>query len=210
MRLWRRLARGWGALTHRADADRDIADEVGDFLERAAAAHRARGLTPEEALRAAHLELGNVTGVREQVRSIGWENVVETFRADLRHAARQLAAQPGFTAVTMLTLALGIGGTTAIFSAVNPILFHALPYPDADRVAVIVEPHNDGGRGAGSFGMYRAFADRSRAFAALAVLKTWQPALTGVDRPERLEGQRVSASYFRVLGVAPAIGRDFV
>ncbi|HEY6807893.1 MAG TPA: ABC transporter permease [Gemmatimonadales bacterium] len=209
MHVWRRLVRGARALVHPADAEQDIADEVRDYLERAAAAHRARGLAPEAALRAAHLELGNVTGVREQVRSIGWEHAVESFRADLRHATRQLAAQPGFTLVTVLTLALGIGGTTAIFSAVNPILFQALPYPDPNRVVMIVEPHGDGGRGAGSFGMYRAFADRSRSFDALAALKSWQPTLTGLDRPERLDGQRVSASYFRVLGVAPAIGRDF-
>jgi hypothetical protein len=209
MNLGRRVAGGWRALVRRAAADQDIADEVRDYLERAAAAHRARGFAPDEALRAAHLELGNVTGVREQVRAVGWENGLETFRADLRHAARQLAAQPGFTVITVLTLALGVGATTVIFSAVNPILFRRLPYPDADRTAAIVETRLDGGRSAGTFALYRAYAERSRSFAALAVLKAWQPTLTGRDQPERLEGQRVSADYFRVLGVAPVIGREF-
>ena len=99
---------------------------------------------PEEARRAARLEFGNVTAVREQVRGYGWEHVVETLAADLRHGARRLRSSPGFTAVSVMTLALGIGASTAIFSAVNPILFDPLPYPDADRVATIWDVSRDG------------------------------------------------------------------
>ncbi|HEU4629168.1 MAG TPA: ABC transporter permease [Gemmatimonadaceae bacterium] len=210
MSLWRQLARGLRALTHRSAADRDIADEVQHYLEQATAAHVARGLPPAEALRAARLELGGVTRVREEVRGYGWENVVETGLADLRYAVRRLRGAPGFTAVTVLTLALGIGGTTAIFSAVHPILFEPLPYPHAERIVTVTDAAADGTSIDVTFGTYRELDARSRSFAATAVAKPWQPTLVGREQPERLDGQRVSASYFRVLGVAPALGRDFL
>jgi putative ABC transport system permease protein len=207
--LWRQLARGLRVLTNRSDADQDVADEVQHYLEQAAAEHVARGLSQSDALRAARLEIGGVASVREQVREYGWENVAATVLTDLRYAARGLRAAPGFTAITVLTLALGIGGTTAIFSAVNPILFEPLPYPHPNRIAMILEIRNDGGRTAGTFAMYRALAERNRSFEAIAVFKPWQPTVTGADQPERFEGQRVSAGYFHVLGVSPIAGRDF-
>jgi hypothetical protein len=132
MSLWRQLARGLHVLTHRSVADQDLSDEVQHYLEQATAAHIARGLSPDEARRAARMEAGNMTTVREEVRGHGWENLLGTFFADVRYAARWLRRKPGFTAITVLTLALGIGATTAIFSAVNPILFEPLPYPQVD------------------------------------------------------------------------------
>src|SRR5215813_2541452 len=122
---------------------------------------------------------------------------------DLRYSARMLVKKPGFTLIAVITLALGIGASTAIFSAVHPILFASLPYPQADRLAVIWEERKDGGRIESTFGAYRAFVERSRSFEALAVMKAWQPIMVGDREPERLEGQSVSASYFRVLGVSP-------
>src|SRR4029453_5729627 len=83
------------------------------------------------------------------------------------------------------------------------------PYPQPGRIATIEEIGSDGSRNAGTFGMYRELSERSRSFEAIAVAKAWQPPLTGGDPPERLEGQRVSASYFTVLGVSPTAGRDF-
>src|SRR5262245_42439354 len=87
--------------------------------------------------------MGEESGVREDVRGYGWENAVEALVTDLRYAARRLRAAPGFTAIAVGTLALGIGGTTAIFSALHPILFARLPYPDAGRIVTIWEsPHS--------------------------------------------------------------------
>ncbi len=193
----------------RPAADQDCADEVQQYLDDAAAAGLARGLSAEDARRSARMELGSTTAVREQVSSYGWENAVRTAIADLRYAARQLRKNAGFAVVCALTLALGIGASTAIFSVVNPILFKPLPYPHASRVLTIWNTY-DGGRSEIAFGTYRELAERSRLFEATAVFEPWQPAMTGGVQPERINGQSVSASYFRVLGVAPVLGRDFL
>ena len=203
------MSRGLRALTNRRATDGEHAEEAQFFLDQLVAAHVARGMSRDDAMRAARLELGGLTQVREEMRSYGWENVVDSTWSDLRHALRRLRAAPGFTLIAVLTLSLGIGATTAIFSAVSPILFEPLPYPESKRIAMIWEIGSDGARGEGTFGLYRAFAERSRSFAALAAIRSWQPTLTGSDRPERLNGQRVSASYFTVLGVSPRIGPGF-
>ncbi len=209
MSLWRQLTRGLRVLTRREAADRDLADEVRHYLEEAAAAHMAAGLTPDAARRAAQLEIGNTTVVRDEVRGYGWERGLGDTAADLRYAFRRLRQSPGFTAVAVLTLALGVGATTAIFGALYPILIQPLPYPAASRIAMLVETYRDGSRSGGTYGMYHGLAERTRAFDAMAVFKPWGPTVTGEERPEILSGQRVSASYFAVLGVPPAIGRDF-
>jgi putative ABC transport system permease protein len=209
MSLRRQLIRGLRVLTHRETAERDVADEVRDYLEQAAAAWEESGLSPDDARRAARLEFGNPTVVREQVRSYGWERPLETFAADLRYAARQLLLNPGFALVSIVTLALGIGASTAIFSAVNPILFQPLPYPHADRLMIIQELRNNGSPRRPTFGTFHGLAEASLSFDAMAVMKPWQPTMVGTGQPERFEGQRVSAGYFRALGVFPSMGRDF-
>jgi hypothetical protein len=128
---------------------------------------------------------------------------------DLRYGVRMLLKNPSFTLIAAFTLALGIGASTAIFSVVNPILFEPLPYPQAGRVTMIWDFGPGGARADVTFGAYRELAERSRSFDALAVMRAWQPTVTGSAEPERLDGQRVSASYFRALGVPPALGRDF-
>jgi len=128
---------------------------------------------------------------------------------DLRYALRQLRKSPGFASAAVVILAVGIGGTTAIFSAVNPILFEPLPYPHAGRIVMIWYAGEDGRPSPQAFHTYRELAERNHTFESLAVMKAWQPTVTGGDQPERLEGQQVSAGYFRVLGVLPALGRDF-
>src|ERR1043166_2280805 len=209
MSAWRQLVRGLRSLVHRDRADRDVADELQHYLEQATAAHLARGLPPDAALRAARLEMGSATGVREEGRASGWEHAAETLLADLRYAARRLRSAPGFTAIAVLTLAVGIGATTAIFSAVNPILFQPPPYPDPGRIVMVWETFNAGGRQEGTFGMYAELKERARSFDAIAVLRPWEPTMTGSAEPERIAGQRVSAGYFHVLGVSPVLGRDF-
>jgi putative ABC transport system permease protein len=209
MSLWRQLTRGLRALTHRKAHDRDVADELQDYMDRASAALEESGLSPDEARRAARLEHGNPTVVREQILSFGWENLAGTLAADLRYAARQLIQNPGFALIGIVTLALGIGASTAIFSAVNPILFQPLPYPHAGRLMSIQELRSSGSPRRPTFATFQALSGGSRSFDAMAVMKPWQPTMVGSDQPERFEGQQVSAGYFRALGVSPVLGRDF-
>lgn len=208
-RLLRQLGLGLRALVLRARRDRDVADEVAQFFAAAEEDAMARGLSAEEARRAVRRELGNPAAAREEARAYGWENLVEATLADLRVAARRLRASPGFALLAVGTLGLGLGATTAVWSVVQPVLFAPLPYPDGERLALLWEVGEDGSRVHGTYGAYRELGARAHAFEGLAVMRSWQPTLTGPGEPERLEGQRVSAEYFRVLGVRPALGRGF-
>ena len=134
---------------------------------------------------------------------------MEKLVQDLRYALRQLQKSPGFGCAAVLILALGVGGTSSIFSVLNPVLFEPLPYPHASRIMTIWYSGGDGERVPQAFHTYREVAERNHSFEALAVMKPWQPTLSGGDQPERLDGQRVSAAYFRVLRVPLALGRDF-
>ena len=137
-------------------------------------------------------------------------NMVADIWKDLRYGFRMLLKRPGFTAIAVITLALGIGASTAIFSAVKPILFESLPYPDAGQIVTISDDFGTVDSSVGvTFGNYQELVQRSKFFTAIAVVKPWRPALIGQAEPERLEGQRVSASYFNVLGVSPALGSNF-
>jgi putative ABC transport system permease protein len=199
----------------RADADEELHAYLRDRIEQLV----ARGMAPE----AAHAEAvrrlgGSVDQIREQLRRsavhreehMRLSQFVDDLRLDGRYAVRALTRRPRFTAVAVLTTALGIGASTAIFSAARPILFSPVPYPDAGRVVVVEEtlgPEAGDRLGWATFDDVRA---RTRTLAAVAALGSWEPTLTGNGQPAILEGQRVTAQYFRVLGVHPALGRDFI
>src|SRR4051812_30542026 len=127
MSLWRQLSTGLRALIRPNDVDRDITDELQHYLDDATAANLARRLRPVDARRAARIEIGNTTVVRVQVRTAGWESVVEASLADVRYSIRRLRHKLGFAIVGVRGLALGLGATTAIFSFVKPILLESLP-----------------------------------------------------------------------------------
>jgi predicted permease len=178
-------------------------------MDQAEADLMARGVPPAQARRATRLRYGDGLAAREDVRRYGWEGWVDTLLTDLRLSVRTLRQKPGFAAVVVLTLGMGIGAVTAIFSVVRPVLFEPLAYPDPDRLLSIDSRAEDGTLVPSTYGTYLELSRRSRGFGALAVLKPWQPTLTGGEEPERLEGQSVSGAYFEVLGVPPAVGPGF-
>jgi putative ABC transport system permease protein len=207
--LLRPLVRGLAALLRPRRADTDLEDEVRHYLDQAAAAHVARGLSPEKARRAAALEVGGATAVREQVRSSRWEHALESMLQDGRYALRRLRKDPAFTLTAVVTLALGIGASTAVFSAVSPILLEPLPFPHARRLVTVDDRNVGGVPMPATLGSYEELEARTHVFEALAAADRWQPSLTGTGDPERLDGERVTAGYFGVFGAVPIVGRDF-
>jgi predicted permease len=209
MRILKSIAGGLAALLHPRAADRDVTDEVQQFLDDATAAYERRGLSYRDAVRAATLDMGNATVTREQVRVAGWEHAVESLLADVRYALRRLRGAPAFTITAVATLALGIGASTTVFSVISPILIEPLPFPHADRIVTIDDRNGAGAAMPITLGSFAELQARTRSFETLAAADDWQPSLSGSGDPERLKGERVTSKYFDVYGVAPIAGRDF-
>src|SRR5688572_14338380 len=134
-----------------------------------------------------------------------------TLFTDLRYALRMLLKNPGFTLVAMITLALGIGGNTAIFSIVDAVLIRPLPYRDPERLVAVTEFHRGQGREISvSWWNFRDWRDQNQVFEQIAAVQGAGFILTGMGDPERIQGQNVSASLFATLGSPPALGRDFL
>jgi putative ABC transport system permease protein len=197
-------------LFSRSSVDREIDAELKSHIEMRIEDNLAAGMSAEDARRDALVRFGNPLLMKERVIAADAALGLESIWADLHYALRQLRRSPGFAWTSILILALGIGACTAIFSAVKPILLDPLPYPHASRIMMLWEMRKDGAPMDVTFGTFHGLVERSRSFDAMAVMKPWQPTLAATDRPERFEGQRVSADYFRTLGVSPLLGRDFV
>ncbi len=191
--------------------ERDVEEELRAHLERRAQDNVAAGMSPEEARYDAQRRFGNSTLVKEDTRAmdiVGW---IETTGQDLRYAARMLLRTPGFTIVAILTLALGVGANTAIFSIVNAVLLHSLPYPDPDRLVRIF--FNEPGLGLRDVRFSKPELDdlltRAGVFEDVSPIYEGSENLTGGKQPERIDGVNGSFSYFSMLGVTPQIGRLF-
>ena len=193
----------------RARLERDLDEELEDLVAELTAEHVARGVEPSEARRLACLEVGGVEQVKESVRAAqAWSGLASVWR-DARFGLRSLRRTPLFAAVATLTLALGIGGTTAFFSVVRTVLVAPLPYPHEDRL-VHIWARWTGGSGNVSFPDFVAIGEQNRSFDGLAAYEPWGGVtLTGVERPESLEPNFVTGEYLRLLGARPAIGRLF-
>ena len=199
-------------LFRRGRVERDLDDEVRGYAAMLADEHAARGMDAGQARHAALAEMGGVEAVKEHVRDARAGAPVERVAQDVRFALRMMRKSPGFTAVAVATLALGIGATTAIFSVVDGVLLEPLPYPGADRVAFVwnhFSPQNipHGHLSIADFLDWRA---QNRAFADPAIFSYAVFALTGVDPPQQVRSAEVSASFFSILRVAPIAGRTLL
>jgi predicted permease len=211
MSFWRQLTHGLRVLTRRTAADEDLGDEVEHYLEQATAAHVARGLSPSDARRAARLEIGNVTTVREEVRSHGWENVIGSLLADLRYAGRMLRKSPVFTLVVVSVIALGTGAVTTVFSAMNALVLRPLPGAnDGPRLVFLERKQANSQNGiSASHPYYEYLRDRSRTLAGVAAWSKVALTISAGEEGVTAYGNLVSGNYFTVLGTRPALGRFF-
>jgi predicted permease len=214
MRRLRAVVRRLGSLFHKRRDEQELAEELESHLQMHIEDNLRAGLTPQEARRQALIKLGGLEQTKELCRDRRGLPFLETFLQDLRYGARMLAKNPGFTAVAVLTLALGIGPNTAIFSVVNAVLLRPLSYKDPDRLVEISEKNSK--LGVNWFAVAPAnFLDwqqQNHVFESMAIFGLWSEELylAGEGPPEELQGRRVSASYFPLLGVQPILGRTFL
>jgi putative ABC transport system permease protein len=202
------IARARGALGF-GRPDRELGQELQFHLEMLEARHRSRGLDPAAARRAARLELGGDAQIAETWRDQRSLPFLDALRQDLRYGIRTLRRTPGFTAAALLTLTLGIGANTAIFTIVNAVLLKPLPYADPDRLVAIGDRRPDGSLSETGFATVADWRARSRSFEQLAMLRLWMPTLVTSGEGERLAAVRVSWNYFDTIGARPALGRSF-
>src|SRR5580692_3199110 len=133
-----------------------------------------------------------------------------SFWQDMRYGLRLLLKNPGFTAIAVLTLALGIGANTALFSVVNGVLLNTLPYPDPDRLVAVYAKTVDFERSSISYPNFLDWRKDSHSFSALSAARSEEYNLTGAGEPERLHGHMISADFFSALGVNLSLGRNIL
>jgi putative ABC transport system permease protein len=201
MTLWNRLHSWMRATLHRSRMESEMDSELRFHIEAYAEDLVRTGVLRQEAMRRARLEFGGIDRAKEECREARGANIMETLLQDLRYGARMLRKNPGFTAVAVLTLALGIGANTAIFSLVNGILLRPLPFATPQSLVSITGTYPKGA--------FVAMREEMQSFDAAAYFEGHEFNLTGRGEPLRLSGVLVSAEFFSVLGVRPELGHPF-
>jgi predicted permease len=208
---WRRALNRLAALVRRRRIEDDLAEEIRIHLQMEEEENRAAGMSPERAWAAARRSFGNVTAAQERSREMWIYRALENAAKDVRYALRRLRKSPGFTAVAVLTLALGVGANTAIFTLLDQILLRLLPVkaPQALVLLTMRGSHygDNWGANAISHPMFRDFQRHNEVFSGMFCRFQVAMNLTVGGRAERVEGELVSGTYFDVLGVGAALGR---
>lgn len=192
----------------------DLEQELQSHLQMATSDRITRGESAERAQQAARREFGNVALVEQVTRDQWGTRWLDEFLQDLRYGTHMLRKNPGFTLVAVLTLALGIGANTAIFSVVHTVLLKALPYPQAGRLVMVYEdvrlPNYQNKKNEPSPGNFSDWMNRNSVFENMAAYRNRSFNLTGQGEPTRVEGELVTSAFFTALRITPAFGRVFV
>jgi putative ABC transport system permease protein len=211
MRAIRRLRNAWRARLRRDQLDRDLDAELSAAVDELAARYVERGLPMDAARRAARVELGGVEQVKEQVRDVRTAQWLDTAVREIRLAWRMFWRTPVFAVTAILTLAIGIGATTAIFTVVNAMLIEPLPYRAADRLVFVWADLTEAGypRAPLAGPELQDLRERATRFEGFGGIWANTAAITGDGDPEQLRIGLVTSNFFDVLGAAPALGRTF-
>ena len=201
--------------------DEEVDDEISYHIEMKVEQLMRNGMPEQEARAEAARQFGDPARVRREVRALVSDrakgerraSAVDELRQDVRFGVRQLRAAPRFALIAILTLGLGIGAITAIFSVVRAVLLRPLPYADAERIVLIGEadePATKDARATTSYENYRDWAARARSFESMGLFDGWSPTLTGLGVAERLQGSIVTAALFDIFRLQPVLGRAMV
>ena len=197
------------ALFRRKTVETELNNELLFHFEHQLEKYQQAGLSREEAMRRVRLEFGGINGVKEECREAHGTHHVEGLLQDFRYGLRTLWKSPGFTSIALLTLALGIGANTAIFSIVYAVLLNPLPYKDPSRLVVLNETTPKVGKVSVSYPNFLDWRAQSKTFPQMAAVHGVGFTLAGITQPENVRGEAVSPNYLSLLGVHPFLGRDF-
>ncbi|HTT17467.1 MAG TPA: ABC transporter permease [Candidatus Sulfotelmatobacter sp.] len=201
--FWLRL------LLHRRELDQELDDEIAYHLEAKIEDNVEKGMVPEEARRAARIELGGVEQVRENMRAVRPGAWLETFVRGIRFGLRRLRKSPGFTAVTILTLAVGVGANVAVFSVVEGVLLKPLPYPKPEQLVGVWQGILTQSRVPLGPSNYFVYREQSRAFQDVGLYEDDSVSVTGIGEPEQVRALDVTQGVLPILGIPPMFGRWF-
>ena len=209
-RLLFKLKRRLRALFRKSEVERELDDELRFHLEKEMEQNLARGMDPEEARLTALRSFGGVDKVKEESRDTRGVRFVEEFFNDVRYSLRVLLRKPGFTLTVIITLALGIGANTAIFSVVNAVLLRELPLKNPDEVMWVWSTRTDRDKAPFTLPDFLDYRDQNQTLDQIAAFSNVGLNLAGNEKTERLQAMRVSANLFELLGVDAGAGRLFV
>jgi predicted permease len=209
-RLLFKLKRRLRALFRKAELERELDDELRFHLEKEIEQNLTRGMSPDEARRAALRSFGGVEQVKEKSRDVRGVRVVEELLQDVRYSLRVLLRKPGFTLTVIITLALGIGANTAIFSVVNAVLLRELPLRRPDEVMQVWSTRTDRDKAPFTVPDFIDYREQNQTLDQIAAFCNVGLNLAGNEKTERLQAMRVSANLFELLGVDAGVGRLLV
>lgn len=214
MAIWKNLSAGLRGLVHKQRAERELDEELRDYLDKSAAEKIRHGMTREQAYRAARIEMGGMEVVKEKVRSTSWETIVETFWNDLRFGARLLRFNPLFAGAAILSLALGIGANTAIFPLLDAVRLRTLPVKNSQDIARIAFDRRGSRSGHFStrypdftYAIWKQIREKQEGFSGVYAWAPVQFNVSPAGEVHNVQGLWVSGEFFETLGVQPVLGR---
>jgi predicted permease len=213
MGLIKVIGGGLRALFRKQQVERELDEELRAYVETAVEQRMQAGMSREQAVREARLEMGSMEALKEEVRDVGWEAALESFAQDVRYGMRMLRKNPAFTGIAVLALALGIGANTAMFSVIEAVLLRPLPYSNPNDLVRVASTWQRGGittTYSSSPPDFFDWRDQNRSFSSMFAYRIGEYALTGHGEAKRVHAVMATAEIFSTLQAHPVLGREFL